>query len=448
MIPPFLARNITIPLLRGIRSHREVYRELRKAEKIQWLSQKEIIELQWLHLEKLIHDAYTWVPYYKRKFDEHGINLKQIQSPEDFKKIPILTKEEINVYREEMVSPRYRGKIYINMTGGSTGVPTRFYQVKEHWIKSTAARIKNLRWTGVNEGEKMSIIWGHQIDLNRLNSILEKLKGKLTNSQLIPALSFDNKVIRGSIQAIEKFRPKLIGGYNTYLHVFAQYIRDNQINGIRPKAVISTANTLLDSQRKTIENAFQCKVYNRYGSRELGCIASECSEHNGLHVNVENVFVEFERLSVSGEKDGLFSLICTSLGNYGMPFIRYDIGDLGVPSFESCPCGRGLPMIKKLKGRTHDILLTPAGNIVTGDLFDIIFQEHSHIVRQFQVRQKRLDRFEIFLSLQTGANENDAQFLKNIIENIIGHDVEILIKVVEEIPVSTSGKLHLTISEI
>ncbi len=78
MIPTFLARSFTIPLVVGIRSHREIKKELREAEKLQWFSQKEIIEFQWRHLEKLIKEAYTWVPYYRAKFDERGINLKQI----------------------------------------------------------------------------------------------------------------------------------------------------------------------------------------------------------------------------------------------------------------------------------------------------------------------------------------------------------------------------------
>ncbi len=360
----------------------------------------------------------------------------------------MLTKEDINTYREEMVDPRYRSRIYENTTGGSTGVPTKFYHVKEHWIKSTAARIKNLRWTGVNEGEKISVIWGHQLDINRLRSKVEIFRLKLCNTQVIPALSFDSEFIQSCIKIIKKFKPKLIQGYNTYLYILAKFINENKINGIRPKAIISTANTLLDSQRKIIENAFQCKVYNRYGSRELGCIASECPMHNGLHINAENVFVEFEKIRSSDKCQELFSLICTSMGNYSMPFIRYEIGDLGTPSNETCTCGRGLPLIKKLKGRTHDILRTPSERVITGDLFDIIFQEDSHIVRQFQVRQKRLDQFEVVLSLQTGASEKEVQLLKPIIQNIVGYDVEILIKVVEEIPVSTSGKLHLTISEI
>jgi len=448
MIPPLLARNLTIPIVDGLRSRRKVLKELREAEELQWLSQKEILDLQWTHLQKLIREAYQWVPYYKKKFDEYGVNLDQVQTSEDLKRIPILTKKDINDHREEMVNPKYKSRIYKNTTGGSTGVPTQFYQVDEHWVKNTAATIKNYKWTGVNEGEKVSIIWGNQLEIKSLGSWIEHLKFMLVNKQWIPVLSLNHELLQKSVSAMSKFKPKLIQGYNTYLYLLAQYILENHFDEIRPRAVISGSNTLFDSQRKAIESAFHCRVFDRYGSRELGCIASECSEHTGLHINMENVFVEFERLPSSDTNDKLFNLICTSMGNYGMPFIRYEIGDLGIPMHEPCPCGRGLPMIEKLKGRTHDILKTPSGKIITGDLFDIIFLNYSYLVQQFQVRQKRLDQMEVDVAVKPGVDQKDLQAVRSLMESIIGPDVEIILNIKEEIPVARSGKLHLTISEI
>jgi phenylacetate-CoA ligase len=250
------------------------------------------------------------------------------------------------------------------------------------------------------------------------------------------------------MRVISRFKPKLIVGYSYNLYVLADYILNNHIDGIQPKAVISTANMLLDSHRKTIESAFHCKVFNRYGSRELGCIASECSEHTGLHINMENVFVEFEKLTASDRNGRLFNLICTSMGNCGMPFIRYEIGDLGIPSSEPCACGRGLPMIKELKGRTYDILRTPSGKIITGNVFGIVFSDHSHVVKQFQIRQRRLDQMEVTVAVKPGVKQEDLHNLMSLIRVIIGPDVEVTFNITEEIPLSASGKLHLTISEI
>jgi len=162
---------------------------------------------------------------------------------------------------------------------------------------------------------------------------------------------------------------------------------------------------------------------------------------------MENVFVEFEKISPHGNEE-LFSLICTSIGNYGMPFIRYEIGDLGVASSRVCPCGRGLPMIEQLKGRTHDILRTPSGKVITGNVFDIIFFDFNHIVREFQVRQKRLDLMEVAMAVRPGVKEEDLRAVMTLIKTIIGSDVDVTFNITEEIPLSASGKLHLTISEI
>lgn len=447
MLPSFLARNLFIPIVDGLHTRRKVLKELKEAEELQWLSREKIIERQWKRIQELIGGAYKWVPYYKTKFDKYGIHPRQIQAPEDLKKIPILTKEDINKHREKMVDPRYRARIYKNMTGGSTGIPISFYQVEEHWIKNTAATIKNYKWCGLSEGDRMTWIWGHPLEASQTTSIGQKMKYFITNKQVIPVLSLDESIITDAIRKIRQFQPKLILGYNTYLTCLAEQVMGMGINDIRPVAITSTANTLLESQRKTIEKAFNCEVFDRYGSRELGCIACECQFHDGYHVNMENVFVEFEDLAgINGEE--ISRLICTSIGNYGMPFIRYEIGDLGVSSFEPCPCGRGLPLIKKLKGRTHDILRTPSGKIITGDLFDLIFEHYVHIVRQFQVRQKRVDQMEVFLVLRDNVTEKQLEPIRSLIKKLIGQDAEVIFKIIDRIDLTRSGKLHLTISEL
>lgn len=448
MIFPFLARNLFIPIVDGLSTRGKVIQALKEAEELQWHSLEEIMERQWPKIQKLIHDAYLWVPYYRKTFDEHGISIKQIQAPDDLKRIPILTKEDINTYREEMVDPRYRARIYENRSGGSTGMPTRFYQVEEHWIKNTAATIKNYKWCGVNEGERISILWGDALDVGKLTAKMGRLKNFFINKHVIPTLTLSEKMLIDTIEKIRRFRPKLILGYSTYLVALAEKVLELNVVDIRPKAVMSSANTLFISQRKIIESAFGTQVFDRYGGRELGCIACECSVHKGFHVNMENVYVEYEKLPEGNQDEEMHRLICTSMGNYGMPFIRYEIGDIGVPAQKACSCGRGLPMIKELKGRYHDILKTPSGKIITGNLFEIIFLNYAHLIKQFQVRQTKINKVQVLLVLRKGVEEKNIGVVKTTMERIIGSDMKISFKITDQIAVSDSDKLRSTISEL
>jgi len=445
---PFIVRNVINPLFGGFRSNFKIRKVLKEIERYQWLSPELILEDQWRKVTNLIAIAYQNVPYYRAMFDKYGIKPKDIQSPSDMKKIPILTKKDIQKNLSKMINLQYNKKrLYKSTTSGSTGIPTTFFRTDESWIWNTAITAKTNSWTGCKVGEKVSYIWGRELEITKTNQIWQKFKNKLQNMQFISGLELSQSILQKKIEQIANFQPKLIIGYSTYLYIFAVYLIENNIRNIKPVAVISTANTLLDFQRKTIEKAFDCKVFNRYGSRELGCIASECECH-GLHINAENVFIEFieTREDVCGEK--IFKLICTSLVNYGMPFIRYEIGDLGIASNEQCKCGRGLPLIQELRGRSHDVLITPSGKIIVGNFFGIIFREYQDIISQFQVVQKAIDNLLVKVILKPNADVTKLEEIRVAIQKFVGHDVNIKIKVVKEIKPSKSGKLQLSVSEL
>jgi len=266
---------------------------------------------------------------------------------------------------------------------------------------------------------------------------------------MIPALTFSKAFLQQIIAKMQRFQPEVVVGYSTYLAVVAEEMLDSGLKDIRPKAVMSGSNALLNSQRHLVEKAFEAPVFDRYGSRELGCIASECRCQSGFHVCAENVYVEFEPLNEAGEENAkLCRLVCTSLGNRGMPFIRYEIGDLGISGEGECQCGRGLPRIQALKGRTHNLLRTPSGKIIPGDAFDLIFWHYADVVRQFQVRQTRLDEMVVRLVLAKEIRASDLEAIEQTIKDIVGPGVAIRLNPCDKIEVSASGKLDLTIFDV
>jgi len=134
-------------------------------------------------------------------------------------------------------------------------------------------------------------------------------------------------------------------------------MQKNGIDNIKPKAILTTADMLYDYKRKTIEHIFDCDVFDNYSGRDTTLQAAECSEHFGYHLSIENAVVEFVKENEDVYPGETGKIIITDLCNYAMPFIRYEIGDLGVPSDENCPCGRKLPIMKSVKGRILDTII-------------------------------------------------------------------------------------------
>jgi phenylacetate-CoA ligase len=155
----------------------------------------------------------------------------------------------------------------------------------------------------------------------------------------------------------------------TAINDLAMFLDENNLLFPKLKGVILCAETVDEKTQAYIEKIFEAPSYNTYGGRELSLIGMECSQKNGLHEVSENNYVEFEEINLEGYENA-GELVITNLNNYGMPFIRYKIGDIGIPgSIDLCKCGRGLPLIKKVIGRTTEIFIFPDGTRIAGEMF-------------------------------------------------------------------------------
>jgi len=248
------------------------------------------------------------------------------------------------------------------------------------------------------------------------------------------------------IKKIRQFKPEFIRGYPSAMYVFAEHLKEARIDDIKPKAIFTTAEVLYPIQRKAIESQFGCRVFDGYGARDGGPNAMECSEHTGLHVSVEGVVIEFveDNETVSFGESG--RMLCTDLFNYAMPFIRYAVGDVGTPTKELCPCGRGLPLIKSIAGRTTDIIKLGNGTVLSGPAFTLLFKEFD--IEQYQIVQTAKNRLLIKIVRGINYTEKDTDYISNIIKSHAGQDVEVNIKLVDSIPAAKSGKRLFFISKV
>lgn len=444
-----LAKHIIYPVYQFCRC-RTALKQLHELERVQWLPTDEIKKLQWKKLKKLLEYAHINVPYYQQVFKTLNVTPKDITTPDNFRKLPLLDKEDIRNNIGDIISSNYEKKDLIkNSTGGSTGVNLRFFDDNKRTDYISAIVLRNDRWAGLDIGDRHVKLWGSPFDISHQNRLKSKIYNKLFRTLFLSSYTLSEENMLIYAKKLLQYKPKVIIGYSSPLYLFAKFLEENKIEGIHPRSIISSAEVLYDYQRELIESVFQCKVFNRYGCREFSTIAQECPEHSGMHINAEHVYVEC--LGEDGEpaapgESG--ELIITDLDNYGMPFIRYRIGDVGVLSDRKCNCGRGLPMMETIEGRTFDIIVGTNGSQLGGTFWTLLLRTAVDGIKQFQVIQESKNEINIKIVVDEKFKSEYIGMLTDKIHEYCGDDMEVNFGIVDKIPLTKSGKFRFVISKV
>lgn len=443
-------KNILNPIYESVIKRRNMLKYRRFLEDSQWWPYEKLRAFQWKELTKLLKHAYQNVPYWRGQFDKIGLKPSDIKTYEDFSRIPVTDKKSIRENYEEMRAANYNSKTWKKSTGGSTGEPLHFEYTPESYDWRVAASKRGYSWAGCEDGAKQAYIWGTAIGkVSPFKKLKESLHHSFLRQKYFNCFEFSEKDITRAIVSLNRYKPEIIVGYTNPLYNFARYAKEYTNVDFKPKAVISAAEALHDFQRKEISSVFGCNVFNTYGSREFMLIASECENHRGLHINMENLLVEVLREdgspAASGEEG---EIIITDLHNYGMPFIRYRIGDMGIMAADkTCSCGRGLPLLANVTGRSLDIIKTPDGRNVPGEYFPHLMKEFSEI-KKFQVIQKELDSIVMKVVAEKDSDLLDTRTIEAEILKTLGPFVSLKFEVVKDIPLTRSGKMRVVISDI
>jgi len=425
-------------------------RQLRELEASQWLSPEELGEMRNRKLGRLLVHACEHVPYYRKLFSECGIDPRRLRLPDDFLRIPFLSRDDVRRSFNDLIAgdsrPRDR---MLNRTGGSTGARTFFMNDRRalplHW----ALVLRNQRWTGWDIGRRQALLWAAYSDVTQSLQWHRRLFGRYVLRRLfLPAREMSDENMRRHAQAIDRFKPELITGYASALTLFARFLQRSGLRVHPPLAVVSAAEALEEGARAIVESVFRAPLFNHYGSREISNIAHECEAHSGLHINAEHVHVEVVdgrgRPCAPREKG---EIVVTDLDNQVFPFIRYRIGDLGVAAGGNCSCGRGLPLLAGVLGRSFDVITTPDGRYlcVSGTLF---WLGDVNGVRSFQLIQHDLRTLEFKIVADDSFTQGERAKLEQRVRERYGEPVDIRITLVDDIPVPESGKRMRVISKI
>ncbi len=414
-------------------------------EAVQWWSPERIAELQVQRLREFLLDVGTHVPYYRDMFARLGFVPGDTRSASDLARLPLLTKPLIRAHTDALRHAHASGLARFN-TGGSSGEPLVFYIGRRRVSHDVAAKWRATRWWGVDIGDPEIVVWGSPIELGKQDHI-KQWRDRMLRTQLLPAFEMSEAKVDGFIATIRQVRPRMLFGYPSALTHIASHARKRGIAmddlGIRVAFV--TSERLYDDQRATISDVFGCKVANGYGGRDAGFIAHECPVGN-MHLTADDIVVEIVNDKGEVQLPGTAGeIVVTHLSTHDFPFIRYRTGDIGVLGSAACKCGRGLPLLQDLQGRSTDFVVAADGTVMHGLSLIYILRDLPGI-RAFKVVQESRAFTRVLLVAEEGFLQASVDVIEDGFKKRLGSNVVVDVRLVDDIPAEKSGKFRYIIS--
>lgn len=419
-------------------------RRRRLLEQTQWLAPGELEAWQLEGLRRIVRHAYEHVPFYRELYTREQVHPSDVRTIRDFQALPFLTRDHVREHLERLVAPALRSRALPNSTGGSTGQPMRFYTERAFDWWDPALELRGRGWYGVREGDRTAFVWGAQRDLH-VQHRRARLKAAIQRERYLNAFQMTEADMQAFAEMLVRWRPAMLRAYASALCLFAEYVRERGITGIRPRLIETTAEKVFPAQRELLEEVFGCPVADWYSAREFGTIGFQCPA-GSLHV-CETRYLEVvagDRVVAPGE---MGEVVITSLHQEAMPLIRYKIGDMAVSASGPCSCGRGLPVLGEVVGRLQDFLVATNGCFVHGGYFPHTLRAWPQIVK-YQVYQPDRHRLEVRLVAGGG---DDAQWIDRLADELhgcFGLEMQIDIRLVDEIPLTAAGKHRFIVSDV
>lgn len=414
----------------------------------QWLAPEQLAALQWKRLQRLLEHCYREVPYYRRRWRELGLAPKDIRNLDDYAALPILTKADIREHFDELKAESWRDRLLYKATGGSTGEPMRFGFTRESNDRRTAVMWRGYEWAGSRMGRRTLFLWGGTVgDPTRAHQLKDRLYNTVFARRVLNSFKMTEANMAEYADAIDRYRPDIIVAYVGPLVQLAEWLTACGRKIWRPQAIIGGAEAMHGFQREAIEQAFMAPAFNTYGCREFMLIGAECEQRHGLHVNSDHLVVELRTAHGAASEGHAGEVVITDLFNYGMPFVRYANGDMATASEERCSCGRGLPLLARVEGRILDAIRTPGGHVLPGEFFPHMLKDVPGLQR-FQLVQRRLDRLDLSIVRGAGFDDASLEYIHREVDKVLGDSVQLHCHFVDEIPLTRSGKMRVTVSEL
>ncbi len=439
-----LVAGVVFPLHERVKGHSTTAR-LRSLEESQWWAPERIEAVRVERLRALLADAAQHVPYYRRAFADSAFDPASVRSLADLARLPLLTKAVIRSNTDALKADD-AGVLKRYNTGGSSGEPLVFYMGRDRISHDVAAKWRATRWWGVDIGDPEIVVWGSPIELSAQDRV-RQIRDWLLRTRLLPAFEMSASNLDRFVADIRQVRPRMVFGYPSALVFIAEHAqrKGQRLDDLGIRVAFVTSERLYDHQRAKIEAAFGCRVANGYGGRDAGFVAHECPA-GGMHLSAEDLIVEIvdaEGNVVPPGQSG--EIVVTHLATRDFPFIRYRTGDVGILDDRTCPCGRGLPMLREIQGRSTDFVVAEDGTVMHGLALIYILRDLPEIAA-FKIVQESRRSVRIQVVSAAPIAEATEALVRKGFHARLGNGVDVMIERVESIPPEKSGKFRYVVS--
>lgn len=432
-----------------LRGRALVQERLEWLQRTQFLSPREVNELQFTKLRQLLEHAFSTVPYYREVFESRGLKPADIAVPSDMQKLPILTRPILLAQQDRLLSSEAdHATLQTNYSSGSTGVRAQFKQDANFRMWMRAHQLRTYQWCADwRLGQPFVLLWGSEIYWN-YKQWVDRFENFITNRRELNTFRLSQEAVRSFLSHVIRFKPALISTYSNAIHLIAKEAERQKVRIPGLRAVQGTSEPMPPAFRERIAAIFGCELYDKYGTRETNVIAHESPRHEASCIQAENVFVEFiddnDRVCAPGETG---RVIVTPLNSLSMPLIRYELTDLAASVPGYCSSGLGLPRMTTVAGRKQDVLHSPTGEQIDGYFFTYLFMRFQEI-HWFQVIQERIDHFFIRIYAPGGMSSELRAQLIDRIHHHTGYPFQIEFEFLAEMPESGTGKFRLCVSKL
>ncbi len=413
-------------------------------EKSQWLSDKQIRQIQLNLLQRLIRHCYDSVPYYRQIMDRLGIAPEDIKSLEDINRFPIISKRNVLGAGDSILSKRYP-KLLLRKayTGGTTGTPMRIYRNLFSIGNEHAFVRRQWDWANIGFNDRCAYLTGRLVVKPDQKANKLYAYDPIMKELILSTYHLSSKSAKNFAMVMKKYRVKAVVGYPSAVYLLARTCLDAGIE-LELKSTLTSSETLTDSMRKTIVEAFNCKVFDFYGGAERICYIFTC-ERGSYHIIPEYGLTEL--IPVDSLNRNICRIVSSGFWNYAMPFVRYDTGDIVVKSEESCSCGRQFQVIKSISGRQADSIRTPSGREFGAAILTHLLYGTDHILES-QIVQDTLGHITIQYVPTENFSVQDMNNFKSLIAKHLPGELKVDFKKVKIVKKTDCGRLKPVLSKI
>ena len=410
------------------------------------------------HIQSIAEEEYP--QYIAQKRNEivafhlkHNASYKALvgnANPEAWESLPVMTKKDFQIPLQERLSTGFTTKnVYVNKTSGSSGDPFIFAKDKFSHALTWVNIIDRFGWFGIDFNQSLQARF-YGIPLDFIGNRKERLKDFLSHRYRFPIFDLSDKVLEDVLRQFGRKRFNYINGYTSSIVLFAKFLQRKKIvlTSVCPtlKCCVVTSEMLFENDKILLETQFGVPVVNEYGASELDLIAFQ-NPQDEWQVNSETLYVEIldehNNVLPNGEEG---RVVITSLYNKAHPFIRYDIGDIGILDEQSTA---KKPLLKKLIGRTNDVALLPSGKKSPGLTFYYVTKsiiEDDGNVKEFVIKQTKIDTFDIEYVSEKALTSAQIQAIEKAITTYLESGLTFNFLRRETLERSKSGKLKQFVS--